>query len=171
MNISVNFAELATAVLPDVCARHGSAAASRQELALTVRKKDRDNPLIFNTNAGGMAGRAAEQLLQSAVRRPDWPLCERCASQRSTGMVLAKTFGVAGVVLLAAAVIVAIASGPGALAGILFAAGLLSFPAALVLGLRSRVAAIARATLSQDRVDIVIHHPSEAFERQWLARN
>jgi hypothetical protein len=169
--ISLSSAELATAVLPEVCVRHGLAATSRQELALTVRKRMPNDPMILNTNVVAMTGRAAEQLLQGAVRRDDWPLCPRCASIRNTNMLWAKALGVAGVVLLAVAVVLAIASGPGAVAGVLFAMGLLSFPVALVLGLRSRVMSVAQTTLSPDRTRVVIHDPSPAFEQQWRSRN
>jgi hypothetical protein len=170
-DISLSSGELASAVLPDVCARHGLAATSRQQLALTVRKRMPDDPMILNTNVVAMAARAREQLVQGAVKREDWPLCSRCASTRNTNLLLAKTLGVAGVVLLVVAVVLAIASGPGAVAGVLFAAGLLCFPAALVLGLNSRVASVARITLSQDRTRVFIHEPSQAFEQQWRARN
>lgn len=171
VNISLRSAELTTAALPDVCARHGLAATSHQELTLTVRTKDRDDPLILNTNLPAMAGRAAEQMLQGAVRRSDWPLCQRCASIRSTNMALAKTLGVAGVLLLVAAIVLAIVSGASAIAGVLFGLGVLAFPAALVLGLRSRVAAVAQTTLSQDRTEIVIHDPDDTFVQQWRSRN
>ena len=170
-DISLSSVELTTAVLPDVCVRHGRAATSHEELALTVRKRMPHDPMILNTNVVAMAGRAAEQLLQGAVRRADWPLCGRCASIRRTNMALAKTLGVAGVVLLLAAVVLAIAAGPSAAAGILFVLGLLSFPAAVIAGFLSRVASLARTTLSQDRTRVVIHEPNAAFAGQWAARN
>jgi hypothetical protein len=170
-DISLSSGELVTAVLPDVCVRHGLAATSRQELALTVRKRNPHDPMILSTNVVGMAERAAQQLQQGALRRDDWPLCPRCTSARGTSMLLAKVLGVVGVVAIVAAVVLAIASGPNAVAGVLFAVGVLSFPTALVLGLRSRVAAVAKTTLSQDRTRVVIRDPSPAFEQQWQARN
>lgn len=169
--ISLRSSELATVVLPEVCARHGLPAAARAELALTVRKKRPHDPIILDTNIGGMAARAADQLNQEAVRRTDWPLCRRCASRRGKSLATAKILAVAGVVLIVAAVVLRIAGGQSASAGVLFGAGILAFPLALWAGLRSRVAAIVAVTLSQDRTEVTIHKPHEAFVRQWRERN
>lgn len=170
-DISLASSELERAALPDVCARHGLAVASRQELALTVRKKDPEDPLLLNTNVIGMANRAGEQLKQQAARRADWPLCRQCATRRSVNMAAAKGLAILAPLLIAGGIIWRIAAGQNATAGVLLGIGILALPLALWAGWRSRVAAIAKAKLSQDRTQISIHEPSPAFAHQWHELN
>ncbi|NUT38287.1 MAG: hypothetical protein HOV79_35020 [Hamadaea sp.] len=171
MILTLTTVDLAGAQAPDVCARHGRPAVARHDLNLVARTKRPGDPMITDTNIGGMITRAADEFENPPVRVPGWPLCATCLTRRRTGIAATKALVVAAPILLIAALVLGLAAGPGAVSTALFAAGLLALPLALWTGLNARVAGLARITVDADRTVATLRDPSPAFLEQWRQRN
>lgn len=171
MVLSLTTTDLVGAQAPDVCSRHGLPAAQRPDLNLVARTKKPGDPMITDTNIGGMIVRAADELENPPVRVPGWPLCAKCLARRRIGIAATKALVVVAPILILAPIVLGIAAGPSARNGVLFFGGLLALPLALWTGLSSRVAGLARVTVNSERTIATLRDPSPAFLAQWRQRN